>query len=365
MDAISVATLVAGLGFGLGGAFGVVAERGNFCTMGGLSDYVALGDGRRLRAWILAMAVAILGTQGLEIAGLVELKKSIYLGPSLTWAGGLFGGALFGFGMTLTGGCANKTLVRLGGGSLKALVVILILGATAYMTLRGLIAPLRLALERATALDVKAAGDQGLAALLAWASGASILSARLMVGAALVALLLWFAFKDPAFRRSRRDVFAGLMIGLLVVGGWAATGIAGHDDFEPTALASLTFVGPSAEALMYLMTFTGASLGFGIAVVGGVVAGSLLSSASRGSFRLEGFADRADLGRHLGGAALMGVGGVLAGGCTIGQGLTGLSTLGAGSVAAVAGIVGGAVMGIRYLEEGSLVGAFRSVIARG
>lgn len=361
---MTVATLVALLGFGIGGVFGATAERTNFCTMGGLSDYVALGDGRRLRAWLLAMAVAVVGTEWLDAQGLIAVKSSIYLGSSFPWASALLGGLLFGFGMTLTGGCANKTLLRVGGGSLKAVVVILVLAATAYMTLRGLFAPLRIGIDRATALDLKAMGGQGLPGLLSWQFGLSKGEATGLITGIVAVALLWFVFRDPQFRRSGRDIAAGTIIGLLIVAGWAATGIAGRDDFEPAPLASLTFVGPSGESLMYLMTFTGATLGFGIAVVGGVVVGSFLSSVSRGSFRIEGFADKSDLGRHLVGATLMGVGGVFAGGCTIGQGLTGLSTLGAGSFLAIAGIVAGAILGIRYLEEGSLSGAFRAVFAR-
>lgn len=365
METMATATLVAWLGFGLGGAFGIVAERANFCTMGGLSDRVLFGDGRRLRAWVLAMAIALIGTQTLELAGLIELKKSIYLGANLPWLGALLGGAIFGFGMTLTGGCANKTLVRLGGGSLKALVVILVLAATAYMTLRGLFAPLRLGLDRVSALDLKAVGDQGLPTLLAWATGLPAASARTVTTAIGGGALLWFALGDRAFRTSPRDLVAGVLIGLLAIGGWVATGIAGRDDFEPVPLASLTFVGPSAETLMYGMVFTGATINFGIAVVGGVVIGAFLSARARGSFRLEGFADLSDLARHLAGATMMGIGGVFAGGCTIGQGLTGLSTLAAGSVLAILGIVGGAILGLRYLEEGSVWRAFRSVLAGG
>ena len=257
--------------------------------------------------------------------------------------------------------------MRLGSGNLKSLVVFLVMGLFAYMTLRGLIAPARVSLEGATDLDLTRAGltGQGLPALLAAATGIQAGTAR--AGLAILAsggLALW-CFKDAAFRAARAEVTAGLVLGALVPVGWAITGLLGHDEFEPVALASFTFVGPIGESLQYLMTFTGATITFGIAAVGGVIAGSCLASLASGGWRIEAFADASDLLRHLLGAALMGVGGVMSLGCTIGQGLTGLSTLAAGSVMALAAIVAGGVLGIKSLEHGSLAGALKAALARG
>ncbi|MDA0996839.1 MAG: YeeE/YedE family protein [Proteobacteria bacterium] len=366
MGELSVVAKVGWLAFTLGIAFGATAQRTNFCTMGAISDMVMMDDRNRLRAWLLAIAVGIAASQGLHLAGLVDLNKAIYLTPNLGWAGAVIGGLMFGFGMTQAGGCGSKTLIRLGAGNLKSLYVAVVLGIFAYMTLRGVLALVRTALEGATNVDLKASGvvnNQGLPDLLA-ATGLEIGSARMILAAAAVALLVWYCFKDGDFRQSKRDVIAGLIIGLTVPAGWAITGIAGFDEFQPTPLFSLTFVAPVGNSLQYLMTFTGATIDFGVASVGGVIAGSFLAAMSAKEFRVESFVDADDMIRHTIGAALMGTGGVLALGCTIGQGLTGMSTLAVGSVLALGSIIAGGVLGIRYLEEGTLGGALKAMLAR-
>jgi len=177
--------------------------------------------------------------------------------------------------------------------------------------------------------------------------------------------LLWFCFGNAAFRASRRDIAAGLILGALVPAGLYATGVIGYDEFEPLPLTSYTFVAPVGNAIQYLMTFTGSTIDFGIATVGGVIAGAFLAAKASGRFRFESFMAAGDMLRHMIGGALMGMGGIMALGCTIGQGLTGMSTLALGSVIALASIVAGGVFGMKYLEEGSLGGAFRAIIARG
>jgi hypothetical protein len=181
----------------------------------------------------------------------------------------------------------------------------------------------------------------------------------------MAAALLLFCFKDAAFRGSVANITAGVVIGLCVVAGWVVTGILAFDEFEPVPLASVTLVAPVADALQFLMTYTGASLNFGIAVVGGIIAGSLLMAVATGAFRVESFTDRDDFLRHLAGAALMGIGGVMALGCTIGQGVTGMSTLALGSIIAWLAIIAGGYVGVKYLEEGSFGGAIRATMVRG
>lgn len=367
MTDLPVATLVALLGFAAGIVFGATAQRTNFCTMGAISDMVNLQDYRRFRAWLLAIAVALAGSQLLHLGGFVDLGKSIYLTPNLGWLGAVLGGLMFGFGMTLTGGCGNKTLVRLGSGNLKSLVVAIVLGLFAYMTLRGLLALPRAQLIETTNLNLTRTGlrTQGIPDMAAAVSGLSIPLLRWLMAGAAVLALLWYCFKDGEFRASRDTVVGALIIGALIPVGWWITGVIGADEFEPTPLASFTFVAPVGESLMYLMVFTGAKINFGIAIVGGVIAGSFLMALATHTFRIESFADAADVLRHLGGAALMGTGGVLALGCTIGQGITGLSTLAAGSVLAWLSILAGGVYGMKYLEEGSFGGALRALLARG
>jgi uncharacterized membrane protein YedE/YeeE len=366
MDGLNVTTVVGLGGFAVGLVFGAVVQRTNFCTMGGISDLVLMGDGRRFRAWLLAIAVAIIGTQALYFAGIIDINKSIYLSPNLGWLGAIIGGLMFGFGMTQAGGCASKTLVRLGSGNLKSLIVMLVLGIFAYMTLRGLLALPRLQIET-TNIDLTARGlhNQNLGEMAGAAVGIPAVYARAIVAAALALLLLAICFKDAAFRRSVPNIVGGVVIGLCAVGGWLVTGVLGADEFNPTALASITFVAPAGDSLQYLMTFTGSTINFGIAVIGGVIVGSFLMAVATGTFTVESFVDRSDLARHLSGAMLMGCGGVMALGCTIGQGITGMSTLSLGSLIAWLSILGGGYLGIRYLEEGTFSGAIRAVFARG
>ena len=366
MDGLSVTTIVGLGGFAVGLVFGAAVQRTNFCTMGGISDLVLMGDGRRFRAWLLAIAVAIIGTQALHFGGLIDVNKSIYLTPNLGWLGAIVGGLMFGFGMTQTGGCASKTLVRLGSGNLKSLIVMLVLGIFAYMTLRGLLALPRLQIET-TNIDLTTRGlhDQNLGEMAGAAIGVPAAYARAGVAAVVALLFLVICFKDAAFRRSPANIVGGLVVGLCAVAGWVVTGILANDEFNPVQLASITFVAPAGDSLQYLMTFTGSTINFGIAVIGGVIVGSFLMAMATGSFTLESFVDRNDLMRHLGGAMLMGAGGVLALGCTIGEGITGMSTLALGSLLAWLSILGGGYLGIRYLEEGSFGGALRAVFARG
>ncbi|MFN0301695.1 MAG: YeeE/YedE family protein [Burkholderiales bacterium] len=353
MDELSTRLVVSIAGGVIGAVFGFIVERTNFCTMGAISDAVAMSDYRRARAWALAIAVAIVGTQGLQLAGWVDLQKSIYLGSSLGWLGAVIGGLMFGFGMTLSGGCASRNLVRFGAGDVRSLIVLVVLGIFAYMTLRGLISPPRVALEGATNIDLAASlfKSQGIPELLAGTAGLSLVVVRVVATLVAAALLLWFCFKDADFRESPMHIVSGVGVGLVVVAGWWVTGVLGFDEFEPTRPASLTYTAPVGNALVYLMTFTGATIDFGIASVFGAIAGAYVSALLRKSFSLAGFADRSDLFRNLSGAALMGVGGVMALGCTVGQGLSGISTLSLGSLLALASVITGGVFGIKYLES--------------
>jgi uncharacterized membrane protein YedE/YeeE len=366
MNSIPVNTLVAIAGLLAGIVFGATAQKTNFCTMGAISDAVFMDDYRRLRAWMLAIAVAILSSQALHGLGVIDLNKSIYLVPSLGWLGAILGGLMFGFGMTLAGGCGNKTLVRLGAGNLKSIVVFLFLAISAYMTLRGLFGIARIEAVEVTNLNLMKRGfaAQGVPDLLA-KFGLAADAARWLSVAAIAGGLLIYCLRDAGFRASPTHILSGLIIGALIPAGWSITGVLGADDFNPVPLASFTFVAPTGEALQYLMTFTGATVNFGIAAVGGVILGAFLMARATGTFKLEVFFDADDFLRHMAGGMLMGAGGVMALGCTVGQGITGMSTLAMGSILALASIGAGGVLGMKYLEEGSLGGAVRALLARG
>lgn len=365
-DELSVRTIVALAGFAAGIIFGATANKTNFCTMGAVSDMVFMGDSKRFRAWMMTIAVAILGTQALHIAGEIDVSSSIYLTSNLGWLGAIVGGVMFGFGMTMAGGCGNKTLVRIGGGNLKSIVVALIMGVFAYMTLRGLIGLARIELEKTNIDLAQSSGleTQSMVEMVARIMNAETESVRLAVTLVFAGALLVYVFKSAEFRSSPLDIAAGLIIGLLVPVGWWITGVLGFDEFEPTQLFSFTFVSPTAESIQYLMTFTGASINFGIATVGGVILGSFLMAVSTKSFHIEAFSDGSDMIRHMIGAAIMGVGGILALGCTIGQGITGMSTLAFGSLIALLSILFGALWGLKSLEEDSVFGGLRAIFSR-
>jgi uncharacterized membrane protein YedE/YeeE len=353
----SLPALLPAAGLLIGVAFGAVTERSGFCTMGAVSDWAGLGDTTRLKAWALAAAIAILGTQILAAAGWVDPARSIHGGARLVWLGHLLGGALFGVGMTLAGGCASRSLARLGAGNLKSLVVVLVLGIVAMATMRGVLAPLRAMLGAATSLPLPAA--QTLPDL----SGAGASAAgRLALALACALPLAAWALADRNLRDRASLRGGALMIGGLVVAGWAATGILCADAFDPVPPASLTFVGPTGESIVYLMFATGSSFTFAIATCLGVVVGAALSARMRGSFRWESFATRQDLVRHVAGAAAMGCGAVLAGGCTIGQGVTAASAMALGAPLTVAGILAGGALTTGFLAEGSWRAAWTGLL---
>ena len=346
-------------GFALAFVFGAVANRTNFCTMGAVSDVVNMGSWGRMRMWLFAIAVAVAGTQALYVAGLVDLSKSFYVRPSLTWLSYLVGGFLFGVGMTLGSGCGSKTLVRIGGGSLKSLVVFVFLGIAAYMTLKGLFGVWRVAWLDPAALDLASRGvpTQDLPALAVSAFGLGRTTAVLSVGGAIALGLAAFALADREFRGSADQLAGSAIIGLVIVAGWYLTGHVGFAENPETlentyfgtnsrTLESLSFTAPVAYSLELLMLWSDKSLKvtFGVAACLGIVTGSAAYALATRRFRWEGFVSAEDTASHIAGGMLMGFGGVTAMGCTIGQGLTGFSTLAAGSLLTFAAIVAGAAV---------------------
>lgn len=361
---------VAMLSFLIGIVFGAVVNKTNFCTMGSVSDWVNMGNKGRLRAWFLAIGIAVLLTQVMQFKGIINVDESIYLTPNFGWLGYLAGGFLFGVGMTLASGCANRTLVRVGGGNLKSLVVMILIGLTAYMTMRGLLALVRVNTVEVTNINLAAheITDQGIGTLISSALGLeSNLLLRRIVAALVGGGLIVFALAGKELRRSFDNVLAGVTIGLIIPAGWYVTAVVGFDDFEPIRLESYSFTGPTAEGLMYLLTFTGSTINFGIASVFGVILGSFLYVILTGKFRLETFTDRGDMIRHMLGGVFMGFGGVLALGCTIGQGITGMSTLALGSLLSLVSIIFGSALTMKTeyyrMDDNGFFSALRHALA--
>jgi uncharacterized protein len=341
VEASAQLVILTGLAIGL--IYGAVGLLSGFCLMSSMRGYLADGDGRLVRTYALAIAVAMAASQFLAGSGTVDLGRSIYLQQSFSAPVLFLGGLLFGYGMVLSNGCGSRALVLLGCGNLRSFVVVIVLAIAAQMTLKGLIAPARIALVQASQATVSVNSLPALLSTLGLGENAS----RALATALIVAALIFFAFAHTAFRRSPGQIAAGIVVGLLIAGGWFATGYLSADDFNPVPVTSLTFVAPIADALQYAMLSTGLTLNFGIATVAGVLAGSLVTALATGRFHLEGYMSPRHMLRSAGGAALMGIGGVMAFGCSIGQGLTGLSTLALASFVAVAGILLGTTAGLR------------------
>lgn len=348
------AQLLVGLGgLLIGFAFGAVVYRTNYCAMGGISDIYNFGDYRRFRAWVLAAATALIGAQLLRALGIVELDRSMYLTPTLSWVGYLGGGWLFGIGMVLAGGCPSRNLARAGGGDLRSLLTLMVLGIIAYMTIAGIVAPVRVAIEQATSFSIVRAPTQSLGDLLSKVTGLGRGSAASVMTLLVAAAALAFCFLDARFRMSPTHVASGVGVGVAVVAGWAVTGLA-YDEMaaRPLPPISLTYVRPTGDTLQWLALYTATPVpSFGVTSVFGALLGAFAVAASMGRFKVVTFSDPGDTLRNLAGAALMGVGGVLALGCTVGQAVTGVSTLALGSFLTFGAIIVGGFHGLKLLER--------------
>jgi uncharacterized membrane protein YedE/YeeE len=343
--------------------FGFVGNKTHFCAMGAVADIVSMGNWGRMRMWVLAIAIAMLGVGVLNYVGFIDSRRSIYTQPTLPLLSILLGGLWFGFGMVLASGCGSKTLIRIGQGNLKSLVVFLVMGLSALAAMRGVFSAVRR--SSIDPLQWILPSTQDLPTLLADLTGGSAATLGLVLSLTLSALLIVWVLVPRAFRESglRTDILlGGLGVGALVVAGWVLTGYVGYLAEDPDTLQerflgtnsgtleSFTFTAPMGYAIELLtrwndsaQTFT-----FAVAAVFGMVAGSAAYALYSHSFRWEGFHDVADTAHHLIGAVMMGLGGVMALGCTVGQGISGLSTLALGSLLAFVAIIVGAVLGLRY-----------------
>ena len=385
--------------FAIAIVLGMVVNKTNFCTMGAVSDWVNMGDLGRFRAWMLAACVALVGVIVLESVGMVNADAAFppYRASLLIWAENLLGGVMFGIGMTLASGCGNKTLVRIGGGNLKSILVLLIIGVIAYFMInpfpgsdQTLMSVLFYDWIRPLAIDMGKAQDLGTLV-----SPDNAVTARLVIGAVIALALLVFIFKSADFRGNFDNLLGGILVGLAVLAAWYVSSNISLDvdgeiyslrefaqqwdflaesdegkpaDTRPLSPQSFTFINPMGQTLGYAAAgFSSAYLTFGVMALLGVIAGSFLWSLVSRSFRIEWFVSVKDFVNHVVGAILMGFGGVLAMGCTIGQGITGVSTLAIGSFIALFSIIFGCALTMKiqyyklvYEDEATFVKALLS-----
>ncbi|WP_416548875.1 YeeE/YedE family protein [Limnohabitans sp. DCL3] len=350
---------VLGLSFLLATLGGALFHRGHFCTMGAISDWVIMGDSTRAKQWALAIAVAVLGFGVMAWLGWVSPVNTIYANPQLSWLSLLLGGVLFGVGMVLGSGCTSKSLIRLGAGNLKSLVVLMAMGVSALATLRGLTAVWRVYFLDPISIGTGPGpfGGQWLASATGWEWPFAGLVAALGVSCS---IFLWVYKGRQSMPWSL--TWSGLAVGALVVTLWWVSGVLGFVPEHPETLApvflasasgrmeSMSLTAPVAYLWDALMYYSDGSkkISLGMVVALGLVVGAWLHAQWTGTFRWEGFTQTGDLALHLLGGTLMGVGGVLAMGCTVGQGLSGLSTLSLGSLIAVSGIVLGAMAALHW-----------------
>jgi uncharacterized membrane protein YedE/YeeE len=358
--------------FGLSLVFGAIANKANFCTMGAVSDWINMGDLSRMRSWLLAIATAIIGVGLLEYSGSIDLSLTTsnetsnppYRSANFIWLRHLLGGLMFGVGMTLSSGCGNKTLVRLGEGNMKSLVVLAIMGIAAWWMLFSNLsynAFLQWMLPLSIDFSNHDIPGQDIATVFFGISGIEAGPAIGLVIALFVALpLLAWTLKSGDFRSNYELMSAGLVIGLLIVIGWYVTsGESGQALLEEldfmderpffTGAQSLTFIGPTGHIAQYIKEgFSALFLTFGVTTIAGVVVGSFLYTVIFRKVRIEWFVTWNDFAMHVIGAVLMGIGGVLAMGCTIGQGITGVSTLALGSIVTVISIIAGSAATMKY-----------------
>ncbi len=354
MDNASLLVVLSGLSGGL--VLGFVARRNFFCTLSALEQHWYAGNSDGLRTWALAAVFATLFTQILVAVGLFEPTDSFYLTPYFGLPAAVIGGICFGFGMALIGTCGFGALVRVGGGSLKSLIAILVLGLVALSTQRGILALGRIGVFDRISLDLTFAGSQSLPDLASAYAGRDL---SLPVTVLAIAVPAAWILSNRDFRQNRKAVATSCIIGLVIAFGWLSTSILGAHGFVPVQIESASFVTPVADTILQFAVFTGAMPDYGVGMVLGTIIGAALAAKQADDIRWEACDDAAELSRHIIGAALMGFGGVLALGCTVGQGISAASLLAVSVPVTVISIGFGARMGLAWLLEGSALAPFR------
>jgi hypothetical protein len=344
MEAIPYGVLAALVGLGGGLALGLAARLGDFCTLGAIETAVYGRDQARLRLWGIVLGVAILGTQLGAMAGLIDIGGTFYHSISWNPLASIIGGLVFGYGMAMAGNCGFGALVRFGGGDLRSLVVVVVMGIFGFIAMAGPLAPLRTALFP----QPDATAPQGILHTMTGLTG--LPGPVFFVPLAMIAF--GWALSYAPLRKSPRVIAWGVVAGLAIVWCFVGTTWLAEASLGEIGVEGPSFTAPVGRTLIFLMTSTAGGITFSVGVVSGVMIGALAGSMIRGLFRWEACEDPRELGRQVGGAVLMGVGGVVAMGCSVGQGVTAFATLAWSGPVTLAAIFVGAILGLRQLIGG-------------
>ncbi len=345
LELLGEGNAAAAVGLLTGIMLGLAARLGRFCTLGAIEDFYYGKNDLRLRMWGVAIGVAVTGSFGLMALGLLSAPQTMYLGFTFTPVAAILGGLIFGYGMALAGNCGYGALARLGGGDLRNFVIVVVMGIAAYATISGPVAYLRVWLFSQTP---NTGPTPGIAHSLSSLTGLPAPAWGILIGLAiLLATLL------PArVRASKSTLFWGFVVGASVVLAWAGTQWIATTGFDGIPVESHTFATPIGDAIFWSMTASGQTLSFGVGSVAGVWGGAFIGSLIKGHFRWEACEDPRELRRQIIGAGIMGVGAVIALGCSIGQGLSAMSVLAWSAPLTLAGIMGGAAIGLHQLIAG-------------
>lgn len=345
LDVWGDANVAAAVGLFGGILLGLAARLGRFCTLGAIEDFLYGGNDLRLRMWGLAIGTAVIGSFALMGFGLIDPTASFYLSQQWSPLASIIGGGLFGYGMALAGNCGYGAIARLGGGDLRSFVIVLVMGITAYATISGPLAWARVAL-----FPTSPAGDSpsGIAHAIGGLTGLSVPVVGIIIGC----LILGLALTGKNLRQQPVAIFWAVVAGCAVVSAWAGMQYVHDNGFDDLQIVSHTFSAPIGDTILYGMLASGLSLSFGVGSVAGVWIGAFCGSLIKGHFRWEACEDPRELRRQIIGAGLMGVGAVVAVGCSIGQGLSAFSLLAFSAPVTFAAIFAGAALGLRQLIVG-------------
>lgn len=332
------------LGLAGGIVLGLAARLGEFCTFGAIESTYLGRDQRRMRLWGIVLGTAILAVFLLDATGQLDVTATIYHSVKWNPVASIVGGLIFGYGMALAGNCGFGALARFGGGDLRGLVVVIVIGIAGFVTLSGPLASTRLALFPVE----PALGPQGIAHLAARITGLSPALFAIVIGV----LLITWALAHAPLRERKLVVFWGVAAGGAIASAFWGTYTLNQASFNEVAVVGHTFTAPLGRTLLFLMTSSGGGLGFPVGSVSGVLLGAFAGSVIKGHFRWEACDDPRELGRQVSGACLMGVGGVVALGCSIGQGVSAFSTLAYSAPVTLLAIIAGSVFGIRQILAG-------------